>query len=399
MNERKVPRLRVQLSALTFSRLLINSAMRMTYPFLPALARGLGVSLGAVAQLVALRALAGFFSPFFSPLSERFGRRLVLVLTMLVFSLGCFIVVIWPAYWPLGATLIVTGAAKIVYDPVLQSYVGDVVAYDRRGKAIAVTEFAWAGSLLVGAPLVGFVMQRQGWQAPFFWLGMLGILGVLLLWRLLPPARVTSTRAADLSAMLSVLRQHPEIWAVALFVFLAMLGNELLFIVYGDWMETSFGLALTNLGLATAVIGVAEIVGELTAGWSVDRFGKRKVVLVMGLFTVIIYFLIPYTSITLGAALVTLFLVFLGFETTIVGSMPLMTEVVPTARSVVMSVALAAASLGRMLGAMVGPSIWRQAGLQGNTLTGAVVSLLALLVLLLWVHEPGTSPVAAGSDP
>ncbi|MFW5941928.1 MAG: MFS transporter [Chloroflexota bacterium] len=379
--------MRVQLAALTLSRFLLNSALRMTYPFLPAIARGLGVTLGAVAQLVALRALVGFFSPLFSPLSERFGRRLILMGAMLLFSLGCLVVAVWPAYWALGLSMVAVGVAKVVYDPAMQSYLGDVVAYNQRGKALAVTEFAWAGALLVSAPIIGWIMARQGWHAPFVWLGMLGLGAMLLLWRLLPPGHVDHTRAATLPAMLQVLREHPVIWAVALYAFLALMANEILFIMYGDWMERSFGLSLTNLGLASGVIGGAEISGELLAGWTVDRFGKRPVVITTGLLACLLYVLMPYTSFNLTAALITLFGVFLAFELTFVGSMPLLTEVVPTARSVVLSVGLAAGSLGRMSGALVGPALWRQLGLTGNTVAGALLTLVAILILARWVRE------------
>ena len=360
----------------------------MTYPFLPAIARGLDVSLASVAQLVALRSFSGFLSPLFSPLSERFGRRLMLALSMIAFALGSLIVFVWPAYWPLGATLVITGVAKVVYDPAMQAYLGDVVAYEKRGKAIAITEFSWAGALLVGAPMVGLIIERQGWHAPFFWLAVMGLGAAILLWRLLPPARVHTTRAADLRSVLSVMSGHTVIWAVALYVLLAMIAQELLLIVYGDWMEQSYGLALTNLGLASAVIGGAEILGELTAGWSVDRFGKRRVVIALGLVLAGVYLALPYTSVSLTMALATLFVFFYLFEATFVGSMPLMTEVVPTARSVVLSVAFAAAGLGRMVGALLGPAIWQRFGLQGNTLVGGFVFLIAILVLARWVHEP-----------
>lgn len=387
VKEKETPHLGLQLATLTWSRLLINSALRMTYPFLPALARGLGVSLPTVANLLALRAGAGLLSPLFSPLSERFGRRPIMVGTMILFSAGAFVVVIWPAYWPLGITLVLTGFAKVIYDPAMQSYLGDVVPYQKRGKALAVTEFAWAGSLLVGAPLVGFVMARQGWQAPFLWLGLLGAGAALLLRQLMPPGRVSNTRVASLRSLGRVVRQHPVIWAAAAYVLLVIGANELLFIVYGEWMEQSFSLNLTNLGLATGVIGSAEITGELLAGWSVDRFGKRPVIITMGFLTGAMYLLIPHTSQSLPAALVTLFLVFLIFETTAVGGIPLMTEVVPTARSAVLSVVLAAGSMGRMLGALIGPAVWQQGGLAGNTFLGAIVMWVAVLVLALWVRE------------
>ena len=369
--------------------------MRMTYPFLPAIARGLDVSLVSVAQLIALRSFAGFLSPLFSPLSERFGRRLILALSMVVFSIGCLIVFLWPVYWILGVALVITGVSKVVYDPAMQSYLGDVVPYEKRGKAIGITESSWAGALLVGAPLIGLVIARQGWHAPFFWLAVLGVAAAVLLWQLLPPARVHATRAADLKGMLAVMRQHSVIWAVGLYVLFAMIAQELLLIVYGDWMEQSYGLALTNLGLASAVIGGAEIIGELTAGWSVDRFGKRRVVITMGLLLAGVYFLIPYASVSLAAALAILFIFFFLFEVTFVGSMPLMTEVVPTARSVVLSVAFASAGLGRMIGALLGPVIWQAFGLHGNTFVGALLTLLAILVLARWVHEPQAEPAPA----
>ena len=384
----------MQLAAITFGRLVVNTSIRMTYPFLPAIARGLAVPLESVAQLVALRSFAGFLSPLFSPLSERFGRRLMLAVSMVAFALGCLIVFLWPAYWPLGATLVVTGIAKVVYDPAMQSYLGDVVAYEKRGKAIAITELSWAGALLVGAPLIGLIIERQGWHAPFFWLALFGIGAAILLWRLLPAARVHTTRAADLRAVLRVMRGHSVIWAVALYVLSAMIAQELLLIVYGDWMEQSYGLALTNLGLASAVIGGAEIMGELTAGWSVDRFGKRRVVTTFGVLLAGVYFLIPFTSASLASALATLFIFFYLFEATFVGSMPLMTEVVPTARSVVLSVAFASAGLGRTVGALAGPLIWQQFGLRGNTSVGALMMLIAILVLARWMHEPQLAQAA-----
>lgn len=380
-------RLPLQLGILTTSRLLLNSAIRLTYPFLPALARGLGVPLAAVAQLVALRAFAGFASPLFAPLSERFGRRIVLTGTLALFTLGSFVVILWPTYWGLGVTLIFAGVMKVIYDPAMQAYLGDVIPYGQRGRALAITELSWAGSLLLGAPLIGLVIERQGWSAPFFWLGLLGIAATLFLWRIMPPGRVHASRAASLGAVVEVMRQHPIIWLSALYVFLMMAANELLLIVYGAWMERSFALDLASLGLATGVIGGAEVVGELTVGLVVDRLGKRPVIITTGLLTALFYFLIPFTSARLPAALLTLFLVFLAFEITVVGGVPLMTEIVPSARSVVLSMVLAAASLGRMIGALVGPLVWEAGGLGGNTSLAAIATLLAVLVLAGWVRE------------
>jgi predicted MFS family arabinose efflux permease len=376
-----------QLLVLTLARLCLNTGIRMVYPFIPALARGLGVPISDLYTLVLIRNFAGFFSPFFGPMTDRYGRKPMMIGAMLLFSLGCLLVLIVPAYWTLGVTLAIIALAKVIYDPAMQAHLGDIVPYRNRGWAIAMTELAWAGALLLGAPAAGFLIERQGWQAPFLWLGLLGLATGLLLWRYLPraPRRLGPTpRLRDLG---HTLRRYPVIWAAALYVMLTMGANETLFIIYGDWMEASFGLSLTSLGLAAAVIGLSEITGELGVGTAVDRLGKRPVVIVTGILNVLFYLTIPYLSPNLTTALITLFLLFLTFEMTVVGSIPLLTEVVPQARGLVMSMTLAAGALGRTAGATIGPIIWERAGFHLTGLVAAVIMGVALIILTLWVRE------------
>lgn len=383
----KTSPLSIQLAVITFARLLLNTGLRMVYPFAPALGRGLGVELTAVYQLITIRNFSGFFSPVFGPLSERYGRRAVMVGAMLLFSLGTAVVVIWPAYWPLGVTLIAISVTKVIYDPAMQAHVGDTVPYHQRGKAIAVTELSWSGGLLLGAPAIGFIIARWGWQAPFAWLAGLGLLAALALGRVIPHSGGGDGQPANLWETLGVIRQRPVIWAAGVYIMLAMASNESLFIVYGNWMEVSFGLSLTRLGLTAGIIGGAEVIGELFAGWAVDRFGKRPIIITSGLVNVLVYALLPVTAVTLASALVTLFILFLTFEITIVGSVPLLTEIVPRARGVVMSVVMGSFALGRTLGTLIGPFVAGHFGAVGNGLTSAGMMLVAVLVMARWVKE------------
>ncbi len=387
MREQKPPRLLVQLAVLTLARLFLNTGLRMVYPFLPALARGLGVELTAVYRLVTLRNFSGLLSPVFGPLAERYGRKPMLIAATLLMAGGSFIVVISPTYWALGATFVAIGIAKIIYDPAMQAYLGDRVPYKQRGRAIASTETSWAGALLIGAPAIGLAIQFLGWQAPFAWLGALSLLAAILLLRLLPRIPHAANRLLRLRDTGQILRQHPVVWAAAAYTMLAMGSNEIFFIVYGDWMEASFGLALSALGLASSVIGGAEIIGEISAGFLVDRFGKRPVIITTGLLNALAYFVIPFTSNSLFSALATLVLLFWFFEVTLVGGVPLLTELVPGARGVVMSMALGAGALGRTIGSLVGPLIFQRAGFAGSGTTAALIMAFGVLVLARWVRE------------
>jgi predicted MFS family arabinose efflux permease len=372
---------------LTFARFLQNTLLRIVYPFAPSFARGLGVPVETIYFLVSLRNLIGLFSPLFAPLPEHFGRRVVMSAGMLIFGAVALLVVGIPAVWTLGITLILASVIKVIYDPAMQSYLGDVVPYAQRGKALSVTEFAWSGAFLLGAPLTGWLITRQGWPAPFFWLGVGGLLAAVLLWRALSSARKHGRRAVGLTYTWQMLRQYPVIWAAALYMMLTLVAQETLFIVYGDWMESTFSLSLTSLGLATTLIGLAEMGGEATAGWSVDRFGKRPVVILCGLLNALIFLIIPLSTGSLMTAMGVMFALFFTFEIAVVGAIPLLTELVPAARGAVMSMSLGAMAAGRTIGSLIGPYVWENFGVAGNSTISAVMMLAAVLVLARWLRE------------
>lgn len=359
----------------------------MVYPFLPAFARGLGVPLSTLAFLVSLRSAFGLLSPLFGPLSERYGRRPILALSMLLCAVGCAILLLRPTLWAFGVMLIVVATAKVIYDPAMQAYLGDTVPYQERGRALAITELSWAGAFFLGVPFLSWTIENHSWQTPFLLLALFSIASAGILWRALPASDGRHGAATNLRRAWRVIRKHRVIWAAAIYIFLVMVANELLLIVYGDWMESTFSLTLTALGLATAVIGAAEVSGELSTAAFIDRIGKRPFVIFTGSATAIMYAAMPFVSTSLAAALVTLFLLFLFFEMTVVGGVPLMTEIVPRARGVVMSVILATAGLGRSLGALLGPSIWINGGIKILLFTAAALMLIAVLLLALAVRE------------
>ena len=376
-----------QLGILTFARFCLNTLLRIVYPFAPAFARGLGVPVTVIYVLISLRNLTGLLAPVLAPLAERYGRRNVMALSVAAFSAATLLVAGVPAVWTLGLALIVGGGVKVIYDPAMQSYLGDAVPYSQRGRALSLTELGWSGAFLIGAPLTGWLIARQGWSAPFLWLGLAAIPAAVLLWRYLPSARRHSHQTITIGYTWQMLRKHPVIWAAALYMLLPLVAQEAMFIVYGDWMENAFALTLTGLGLATTLIGLAELSGELTAGWMVDRFGKRPVVMVAGVLTAVMFLLIPFSAGSLALSLAALVGIFFIFEIAVVGAIPLLTELVPEARGAVMSMSFGAMAAGRTLGSIIGPFVWVRAGLWGNGIVAAVMMLLAVAVLFRWLRE------------
>ena len=110
-------------------------------------------------------------------------------------------------------------------------------------------------------------------------------------------------------------------------------------------------------------------------------------IITTGLLNALVCLLIPLTAGNLTAALAAYFALFLMFEITVVGGVPLMTELVPSARSVVMSSILASGALGRALGSWLGPFLFTQFGFSSNGVVSAIITAVATLVLALWIRE------------
>jgi DHA1 family inner membrane transport protein len=383
-----------QVALATLARLVLNIAHRMVYPFLPAIARGLGVSMSSASTLVTVRSATGLASPLFGPLSDRLGRRRMMALGLLCLTCGAVAVALVPAYAAVMVGFVFLGLSKTIFDPSLQAWVGDSVPYERRGTVMAITELAWAGAILVGAPAVGQVIDLWGWRTPFLGLAVLGAAGAVALLLLLPRNRrsrednpVLNTFAGSLRTVLL-----QPVAAIALVVsFLVMLANECLFITYGAWMEDGFGLSVARLGLVTMVVGAAEMLGELGVVACIDRIGKRRGAAIGMALTATCYLLLPWLSADLRWALAGLSLLFLFFEFTVVSLLPLATELVPVARGTMMALNIAAMSLGRSAGALLGTAIWSAGGMVWTGVVAGLVTLLSLLLLLAFVREGHSS--------
>ena len=381
----------MQVFATIVARLTINTAVRMLYPFLPAFSRGIGVPIETLIRLLSLRSALAMMAPVFGRLSDRYGRRNIMVTAMVVLSAALAAVALWPGYWIFVAFLLLGIVAQILYQPAHQAYISERVPYEQRGRVLAITELAWAGAMLIGVPLVGWMLARApsleiGLPRPFVFLSILGIVSVVMLSKTLSNHRNGIDKSVNaFSHWKIVLTNRSVIAGLMLGVFTAG-ANESLNVVFASWLEVTFGMTLTAIGLATVVIGVADLLGEGGVIAFSDRYGKRRTVgWGIGL-SVFSYLALPLLGTSRMGALLGLFFVYLTFEFAVVAILPLMTELMPEARASVMSANIAGHSLGRMIGALMGGFLL-PFGIGASGIAAAVLNVLALLVLLLWVKE------------
>lgn len=375
-------RIRFQLLVFMVLRTILNTMHRMVYPFLSVFARGLGVDFTTLSFVVTARSFIGTFALFFGSFADHRGRRFGLLAGIVLFTVGMALVTIHPGFITFSAAVILAILGKYLFDPSMQAYFGDRIPYERRGTALAVTEAAWSMAFIAGVPLAGLLIAKYGWNAPFPLLAGLGLVMFAVVWWMIPGDDPHHNKPADASFknVRAVLTNIPALAAISIALW-SSAANELVNLIFGVWLEDSFGLKIAALAGASAVIGVSELGGEGLVALTTDRLGKPRA-LVLGLTgNALAALLLPIVGGTQVGALIGLFLFYITFEYVMVSHIPLMTEVMPSARATLLSFNLTGHSLGRMIGALLATFIYQQFGFLPVTLIAVGFNLFALLAL------------------
>jgi DHA1 family inner membrane transport protein len=348
------------------------------YPFLPAIARGLNVSPATLSTLIAVRNLGGVATPVAARTAERYGRRRMMLLATVAVTIGCWATAMtgWLPIAALGIVLV--GVAKPAFDISMQSWFGDRVPYEERGRVFGITELTWSVAL-AAVPLSAWLIERTSWRAPFVVVGLLGALGAAAVFRMIesdvPSERIT--RSLRLTGGRARVLGCTLLFCVA---------AEVPFIVYAQWLEGSFGLSVVGIGTFTIVIVLAELAGEGLVTVVADRWGLRRMVFGGLIVSALAYAAFSMAS-TLVVAVVVVTVWIAAFEVTVVAAIPYVSELAVDARERLLSFFAVMVSLGRGIGALIAQPLFSAGGIGRAGLFSAGCVVVAAM-LLVGVREP-----------
>ena len=376
--------LRGQLTLFLITRIILDTGFRMVYPFLPTFARALGVDISAISLAITARSSLGILSPFIGSAGDSMGRKSAMLMGLSIFAGGSLVVLLWPSYIGFLIALLLGSLGKVIFDPAMQAYLGDRVPYNLRGRAIAITEIGWSGAALVGLPIIGWIIYRSNWVAPFPILGILAALAAFFVWRAIPSDSAADSERPTLMHALRTILSRPSTLAALTVSLLINIGNESINVIYGLWLENSFGLQVVALGAASVLIGLAELSGVGLVARLTDQLGIIRA-LCLGIISITVAcLLLPFLGVSLIPALIGLFLFYLTFEFTFVTLISLFTELEPSARATLMATSITAAAGGRALGALIGPALF-DIHILASSVFGAAMAIIALPILIVWV--------------
>lgn len=339
------------------TRIVMHTAIRMIYPFLPVFSRGLGVEVDQLSRALSLRSASGVLGPILASIGDNRGRKTGMLVGLGIYSLGLGLVAIWPTYPAFIAMLVLSLAGNLVFIPSMMAYLSDRIPYRRRGLVLALTEISWSLSFIIGVLLVGLLIARMDWRAPFPILAGLGLFFFVLLAVLLPKDPITGDKTNSLRKnLLGVFSSTPARMGLVIGVMISA-SNEFINVIFGTWMEETFGVKITTLAIATVVIGFSELGGVGLASSLTDFLGKSRSIRLGLLANGLAALAMPFLGQNVTGAFAGLFMIYLTFEFTLVSSIPLMTEILPKERATMLATYFASMAVGRAIGDLTAPMI------------------------------------------
>jgi len=224
------------------------------------------------------------FSPVLGALSDRFGRRPVILLSNFGLGLDYIVMALAPTVWWLFVGRLISGITAASFSTA-SAYIADVAPPDKRAGGYGMISAAFGLGFVVG-PAVGGVLGNVDPRLPFWVAAGLSLLNAMYGLFVLPESlsldrrEAFSWRRANPIGSIKLLRSHAELFGLSMVNFLGSIAHEALpttFVLYAmyryGWNERMVGLAIATVGVCSALVG-AGMVQPLVA-----KFGDRRVML------------------------------------------------------------------------------------------------------------------------
>ncbi|MCS6561218.1 MFS transporter [Curtobacterium flaccumfaciens] len=236
---------------------------------LPAIADDLDVGIGTAGLMVVATGLVGAVAaPVVTVLTSRLDRRVVLVSLTVLLVVADGLAAIAPSFWVLLIARMLLGVGIGGFWAIGAGIAGRLVRPELTIRATSLITAGVSVATVVSLPLGALVSSLASWRLGFVIGGALGVVALVLQLAMLPriPAQ-QRVRFATLGSLLRVPRARVGLIAAA-FVFAAQFAA---YTYIAPYLQQLVGVGPDTVTIALLVFGVAGIVGNFAAGFTLDR--------------------------------------------------------------------------------------------------------------------------------
>ncbi|MFC6838504.1 MFS transporter [Halomarina ordinaria] len=370
------------------------SQVMIIAPILPRIAEGLDTSVELLGTLITAYALAvGAFALAVGPVSDRFGRRRVLLAGSALMAVALALHGLVGSFAELFVARALAGCAGGVLNGAAIAYVGDYFPRERRGWAAGWVLSGVAAGQIAGIPLGVVLADAFGFRAPFLAFAVVMVVASGLVWRVLPEPTVEraprglSFRGA-VDGYLGLLRE-PGVAAAALLFGLLFFSFPLYFAFLPLLLEARFEATGAAVALLFFVGGVANVVAGPEAGRLSDRLGRKPVVVAASAAVGGLMALTPVALVALWPVYVVFFVTMALVASRSSPFQALVTELVgDDRRGSLMSLTAATGQVGFALGGALSGPVFAGAGYGASAALAGASALAFAVVAHRYLPEP-----------
>ncbi len=267
--------------SLFIATLIAMLSLGIITPILPLYAKSMnatGLEIGLIFSGFALS--RGIFAPIIGQFSDQHGRKNLIIIGLILFIILSFCFILADSPIALTVIRIVQGFSTVLVTPVAQSYIGDITPVGKEGKYMNLFFLSFFGGQALGPYLGGYLTDSFNINTPFYVMGVLSIISLILIIFLVPESTATQhnkkERQPVLKSLLPVFKDKP------------MLGIMTYFSSRGfyRWGFNTFfpilavkaaSLSMTNIGIILSVYMFSGAVIQYPFGLLSDKFPRQKV--------------------------------------------------------------------------------------------------------------------------
>ena len=367
-------------------------------PILPQIGEELGIAESVLGTLVSAYSLmVGIFAIISGPISDKIGRRRILLLGSGFMTLALLLHHFVVGYYSFLAVRVAAGLAGGILSGSAVAYVGDYFPYNRRGWATGWVMSGMAAGQIAGIPLGIVLAGAFGFRAPFYLFAAAMGMTCVLIWLRVPQPDVKRTEGRlsvgrairDYKALL----KRKEIASAAAAYFLMFMGISLFVVYLPYWLEQDLGATPSAIAIMFVVGGIANVLTGPQAGKLSDRIGRKRIVIISSLGLAVVMTLTTMVIRDLWTAYLLFFITMVLVAMRLSPFSALLTALVSDERrGSLMSLAVAIGQVGFAMGAAVAGPLYTRFGYMSDTVLGAIAVVAMAAVVAYLVPEPEMEP-------
>ena len=380
-----------------------SSQIMIITPILPRIGEELGIGESALGTLVsAYSIMVGIFAIVAGPISDKIGRRRILLLGTGVMTGALLMHHFVVGYYSFLAVRVGAGLAGGILSGAAVSYIGDYFPYNRRGWATGWVMSGMAFGQIAGIPIGIVLAGAYGFKAPFYLFAAAMGATFILIWFRVPQPDVQ--RAVGRLTVASAVRNYramlarSDIAAAAVAYFTMFLGVSFFVVYLPYWLEQSLGASPNAIATLFVVGGIANVLTGPQAGKLSDRIGRKHIIILSSIGLSLVMLLTTVLVREFWAAYFLYFTIMVLVAMRLSPFSALLTALVSDERrGSLMSMTIALGQIGFAVGAAAAGPLYSRFGYGSNTVLGAAAVLIMAGIVAYLVPEPApqddTSPV------